>query len=739
MNRKTLNDAITEADLHMPNFERLLKNGEDPNYPPYTDEIPLIQIIEHDRSVKATKLLLDYGADPNKIILNIRSRKSETVLANIISLMMRRMSSERGNYMKAYSDYFMPHLKLYFDYGADLDISANDWSPSPRDIIENYTLNLRVMDKMKEMIKKLIGSPEYGIYPAEQRLAFAKTELPDNIQDIISGNLHKNDDTFQIIGEQMASEPTSNMSRSRYDPKETYDDYKENLEIADYVKDLEQYGGRKKKKTKKKRIQRGGSLNDLIEAVNNGDYDHTKELLRKGFDVNSNKDGRTLLIRACFVLNEFPESYDIIELLLKHGANVNDRDSFGNTALKYLSIIPDDEVEPIDKKTIIFLLDNGADPYIKNNIGETALSIEETGNFKLVDIIENYIKIYPAEQRLAFAKTELPDNIQEIISGNLHKNDDTFQIIGEQMASEPASESSRKSRSRYDTDETYDDYKENKENKEIADYVKDLEQYGGRKKKKTLKKKRMRGGVGTPDMDEGKLDIIIDQLNQIIDFNRPIEQRPSTYFQPPGGPAKAREHLVTHKQRVEKAFSTRPVFNPSRPNPETIDYIKKIEPSQRAAFSQSLNPRLGEDSSTQGIPIELYDKIMSKIPTETDIKKGEDNQREKIRKIQLDGANAAAEHHRVARRNAAKRFIESISYGQGDANERALWKHTPWDDLADLNVNGRTRKGQRAKKGKGEPRLIEILNIDETEWNRRMQEQLAQQATEFPDLAARPT
>tara|TARA_B110000503_G_scaffold136544_1_gene219035 strand:+ start:458 stop:580 length:123 start_codon:yes stop_codon:yes gene_type:complete len=31
------------------------------------------------------------------------------------------------------------------------------------------------------------------------------------------------------------------------------------------------------------------------------------------------------------------------------------------------------------------------------------------------------------------------------------------------------------------------------------------------------------------------------------------------------------------------------------------------------------------------------------------------------------------------------------------------------------------------------------LNIDETEWNRRMQEQLAQQAAEFPDLATRPT
>ena len=477
MNRKTLNDAITEADLHMPNFERLLKNGEDPNYPPYTDEIPLLQIIEHDRSVKATKLLLDYGADPNKIILNYRSRKSETVLANIISLMMRRMSSERGNYMQAYSDYFMPHLKLYFDYGADLDISANDWSPSPRDIIENYTLNLRVRDKMKEMIKQF---DRRGLYPAEQRLAFAKTELPDNIQDIISGNLHKNDDTFQIIGEQMASEPASNMSRIRYDPKETYDDYKENLKISNYLKDLEQYGGRKKKKTKKKRIQMGGSVKNLIEAVNNGDYDRTKELLRKGYDANSNRDGRNLLIRACFVLNEFPESYDIIELLLKHGANVNDRDSFGNTALKYLSIIPDDEVEPIDKKTIIFLLDNGANPYIKNNMGKTALSIEETGNFKLVDIIENYIKIYPAEQRLAFAKTELPDNIQDIISGNLHKNDDTFQIIGEQMASDKMGNMSR---SRYDPDETYDDYKENKENKEIADYVKDLEQYGGRKKK----------------------------------------------------------------------------------------------------------------------------------------------------------------------------------------------------------------------------------------------------------------
>ena len=238
--------------------------------------------------------------------------------------------------------------------------------------------------------------------------------------------------------------------------------------------------------------------------------------------------------------------------------------------------------------------------------------------------------------------------------------------------------------------------------------------------------KKMRGGAGTPDMDEGKQDIIIDKLNQIIDFTRPIEQRPSTYFQPPGGPVVAREHLDIHKQRVEQAFSTRPVFNPSGPNPLTTDYIKKIEPSQRAAFSQSLNPRLGEDSSTQGIPIELYDKIMSKIPTETDIKKGEDNQREKIRKIQLDGEAAAAEHRRIGRGIASERFIKSISYGQGDAHQRERWKPTPWGAL----------RGQM-------PQVLlyhaRILNIDETEWNRRMQEQLAQQAAEFPDLATRPT
>jgi len=55
-----------------------------------------------------------------------------------------------------------------------------------------------------------------------------------------------------------------------------------------------------------------------------------------------------------------------------------------------------------------------------------------------------------------------------------------------------------------------------------------------------------------------------------------------------------------------------------------IDYMKKFGPLQRAAFSQSLNPRLGVESSTQGIPIELYDKIISKIPTETNIKKGLD-------------------------------------------------------------------------------------------------------------------
>ena len=186
-------------------------------------------------------------------------------------------------------------------------------------------------------------------------------------------------------------------------------------------------------------------------------------------------------------------------------------------------------------------------------------------------------------------------------------------------------------------------------NRLMADYVDELDQYGGKnkkrtmrkkkktiqvkkkkKRKKTKKKRRMRGGAGTPDMDEGKLDIIIGQLNQIIDFTRPIEQRPSTYFQPPGGPAMAREQLDKHKKRVEQAFSAPVVPTPSRApyhHRSSIahrEYMNKFGPLQRAAFSQSLNPRLGVESSTQGIPIELYDKIMSKIPTETNIKKGED-------------------------------------------------------------------------------------------------------------------
>jgi len=179
-------------------------------------------------------------------------------------------------------------------------------------------------------------------------------------------------------------------------------------------------------------------------------------------------------------------------------------------------------------------------------------------------------------------------------------------------------------------------------NRLMADYVDELNQYGGKNKKRTMRKKkktiqvkkkkkrRMRGGAGTPDMDEGKLDIIIGQLNQIIDFTRPIEQRPSTYFQPPGGPAMAREQLDKHNKRVEQAFSAPlvPTLKNNRrsdyagTNPVNIDYMKKFGPLQRAAFSQSLNPRLGVESSTQGIPIELYDKIISKIPTETNIQKG---------------------------------------------------------------------------------------------------------------------
>ena len=91
--------------------------------------------------------------------------------------------------------------------------------------------------------------------------------------------------------------------------------------------------------------------------VHDGRIDVVALLLANGADPNIRVEhDETALHRACF--NWFLPSIDI---LIKHGADVNAKTSFGRTPLQMSG----------SKKVVMALLARGADPYIKDNDGKS--------------------------------------------------------------------------------------------------------------------------------------------------------------------------------------------------------------------------------------------------------------------------------------------------------------------------------------------------------------------------------
>ena len=115
----------------------------------------------------------------------------------------------------------------------------------------------------------------------------------------------------------------------------------------------------------------------LMNAYIRGNKELVELLINSGADVNlidfNLKDnyGRTKLMEASKIGNK-----EAVELLINAGARVNEIDNDGNTALFYACRLRDYTI--FDKKClklVKFLIDNGANVNIKNNVGQTPLSV----------------------------------------------------------------------------------------------------------------------------------------------------------------------------------------------------------------------------------------------------------------------------------------------------------------------------------------------------------------------------
>ena len=126
----------------------------------------------------------------------------------------------------------------------------------------------------------------------------------------------------------------------------------------------------------------GKRMTPLIRAASlhqTGSLDLVKLLIKLGADPNvrvSNVDGGSALIISCTSIC----NYEVAKYLLNHGADVNIRDDYGDTALMFCGYITGraDIAE--------LLLQHGADVNIQNEIGFTALMFSCCKGF--IDIVK---------------------------------------------------------------------------------------------------------------------------------------------------------------------------------------------------------------------------------------------------------------------------------------------------------------------------------------------------------------
>ena len=164
-----------------------------------------------------------------------------------------------------------------------------------------------------------------------------------------------------------------------------------NLDLVKYLMD-----------EKKMRIKRG---NDLCAAARSGNLELVKYLVRKGANINSEDDnGNSILCAAAAYRNIEIVRYlvnnganinstdmygstalhkavrdgdlKLVTYLIKNGANVNARDGvLGDSVLHYAAKSLDSVSYAIVRSIIKLLLDNGADPSIKNTQNQTAYDL----------------------------------------------------------------------------------------------------------------------------------------------------------------------------------------------------------------------------------------------------------------------------------------------------------------------------------------------------------------------------
>ncbi len=119
----------------------------------------------------------------------------------------------------------------------------------------------------------------------------------------------------------------------------------------------------------------------ILAYIEAGDIQEVTEYLEKGGNPNLKvSHGASLLNHACS-----KENTEIVELLIKYGADVHHKSDSGNTVLHYLC-------KYNCFKSAEILLKHGADTSIKGQYNETPYEIaQRMGHHEMVTIMESYL------------------------------------------------------------------------------------------------------------------------------------------------------------------------------------------------------------------------------------------------------------------------------------------------------------------------------------------------------------
>lgn len=158
----------------------------------------------------------------------------------------------------------------------------------------------------------------------------------------------------------------------------------------------------------------------LLKYILNNDIENIKNILENDPDQINQPDVSNISLLMYAVSNYTKASYEIIKYLFEKGANVNDKNDAGVTALHYA-------MGNIENTNIIrILLYYGADAYAVNNMGDTIEYYAKLWqNTEALDIIrkhkedmktmETFLEISQSKHRLADILEILPMCIESYL------------------------------------------------------------------------------------------------------------------------------------------------------------------------------------------------------------------------------------------------------------------------------------------------------------------------------------